>query len=95
VLFAGLLDWIFWNVIPNLASVVGALLLILSLAAVSMDNTGSTNTTAEVSRCESRLGVYEWLRQKMGRKTIHGTDLESISLESLLSSHDGANLDED
>ncbi|KAG8169162.1 hypothetical protein KVR01_001911 [Diaporthe batatas] len=93
VLFAGFLDWIFWAHIPKPTAVIGGLMLILSLTAILMDK--STETPPKVAEGASRLGIYDWLQKKMGKKTIRGADLKSISLESLLSSNDGTNIDED
>ncbi|KAI7773597.1 hypothetical protein LA080_010262 [Diaporthe eres] len=86
VLFAGLLDWVFWGIIPQLTSVIGGLMLILSLAAVLMDKSTETRSRDYEEKGTSR--IYNWFLEKVGRKEVDKTDLESVGLASLLISDD-------
>jgi hypothetical protein len=54
----------------------------------------STETQPQHYEERSTLRIYNWVQKKIGRKRVYRTGLESVSLESLLTSHDGTSLED-
>jgi uncharacterized membrane protein YgaE (UPF0421/DUF939 family) len=89
ILFATVLDWTFWGVLPDLTSVIGGIILITSLVAVLIQQNAETS-----AQQESTAGIYRWIQSRGGRKRVYDSNLEMFSLDSLLPSEEGMGLDE-
>ncbi|RYP62929.1 hypothetical protein DL770_009504 [Monosporascus sp. CRB-9-2] len=90
VLFATVLDWAFWGVLPDLTSTIGGIILIASLTAVLIQQNAET-----FAQQDNTTGIYHWIQSRWGRKRVYSSDLETFSLDSLLPSEEGMGLDED
>ncbi|KAH8590109.1 hypothetical protein B0O99DRAFT_522082 [Bisporella sp. PMI_857] len=90
ILFATVLDWIFWGFLPDLTSVIGGVILIASLAAVLIQQSNETS-----AQQEQTSGIFSRIRSRWGRKRVYDSNFETFSLDSLLPSETGMGLDED
>ena len=80
ILFATMMDWLIWRVVPSMASVVGGLLLIISISAVLMHNPKESDTTQEMFE----EGLPWWqLEARPETPSPTATD-EDLDLEYLL-----------